>query len=919
MSAVDTLEVGRSRFRGASSNIPMAVGGAAVDGEVMSPSNVHQMVQPHEEMVRPRTLRMLRGDAQVVQPYEEVRSPSTPRSDVQMARPQEEGQVMNDARGIQYLDALMAQPHEQAVAPNNAPGALQRQGAMAQWQASAHLQEETQNENVMGLPQSEEAVSQGAATSQMAVESENVREGGGIRSRCTQVFQGRGFFARQAIEVMMDDRVAQEMVNMAQNNRQEVQHNQWTIEQVGLELLRRSEILSQAIHQVSTGTLGNNLRVIADLQRLADELSGWAAQMSDYTNKSFLELDQKLHRSQNAQGELLSASVRDLDSKIDALRNQCAQAENAREWQYKELQKRIEASVVEMQQTFKTQVLQEVDGYLRTFEKPLEKSVRQKVEERLQSFKKAIMNTVQDNANEERPNEEPKVQEVHDLSAQVISQNEKINSIEQDLGSITEKLGEINFVLEERCVNFEDLKGVKVEVQEEVHQLAVVLDEKVDAVEQDIAQVRGRVESVTSSLKRLRSTSSVYEADGEDQNESLRRQNKERRQRSVNSDRPVQYEYPLQSSTACLSPWGQGGEVEQEQCPKSQPLESRVNSRLDSWTLQRGPAGSVPVTQMSSVPPKPPKSTDMHARPHPPDELAQAVPCQYRGHAEEGDEGLSESSGSSQELTPRTPLSCAWSTEVSGRSRTLQKEPRRSTTPRGNSKVPHFGTTAMTGKVTPEDMKTFIQMERKLVELPKLNIPSGEAWERNMILNTWVKEVVLAATSVSLPFSDFVANMIDVVRTRYTWQRGHPNKELIPLGQPPEDFRYFNSKLCVLLLPAIPELVKIRVLEDTEEGTQLTAPGILSEVWDYVSPGGQEELEGLTKYIRKPGSAATAEEARKTIRTWMLARKRAVVMSIPDLSPYEQVKVLESLVKGCLLYTSPSPRDGLLSRMPSSA
>ena len=28
---------------------------------------------------------------------------------------------------------------------------------------------------------------------------------------------------------------------------------------------------------------------------------------------------------------------------------------------------------------------------------------------------------------------------------------------------------------------------------------------------------------------------------------------------------------------------------------------------------------------------------------------------------------------------------------------------------------------------------------------------------------------------------------------------------------------------------------------------------------------------------------------------------------------------LGGLFKGCLLYTSPSPRDGLLSRMPSSA
>ena len=28
---------------------------------------------------------------------------------------------------------------------------------------------------------------------------------------------------------------------------------------------------------------------------------------------------------------------------------------------------------------------------------------------------------------------------------------------------------------------------------------------------------------------------------------------------------------------------------------------------------------------------------------------------------------------------------------------------------------------------------------------------------------------------------------------------------------------------------------------------------------------------------------------------------------------------IDSVPKGCLLYTSPSPRDGLLSRMPSSA
>ena len=35
---------------------------------------------------------------------------------------------------------------------------------------------------------------------------------------------------------------------------------------------------------------------------------------------------------------------------------------------------------------------------------------------------------------------------------------------------------------------------------------------------------------------------------------------------------------------------------------------------------------------------------------------------------------------------------------------------------------------------------------------------------------------------------------------------------------------------------------------------------------------------------------------------------------LPDYSPYVSAKYIT-----CLLYTSPSPRDGLLSRMPSSA
>ena len=59
-------------------------------------------------------------------------------------------------------------------------------------------------------------------------------------------------------------------------------------------------------------------------------------------------------------------------------------------------------------------------------------------------------------------------------------------------------------------------------------------------------------------------------------------------------------------------------------------------------------------------------------------------------------------------------------------------------------------------------------------------------------------------------------------------------------------------------------------------------------------------------------------------RPRLLLRSESV---IPEtLSNAEQVRIslqdssaLDAALKGCLLYTSPSPRDGLLSRMPSSA
>ena len=44
-----------------------------------------------------------------------------------------------------------------------------------------------------------------------------------------------------------------------------------------------------------------------------------------------------------------------------------------------------------------------------------------------------------------------------------------------------------------------------------------------------------------------------------------------------------------------------------------------------------------------------------------------------------------------------------------------------------------------------------------------------------------------------------------------------------------------------------------------------------------------------------------------------------LVPGLANIKANNKVKPVVAIYTGCLLYTSPSPRDGLLSRMPSSA
>ena len=60
------------------------------------------------------------------------------------------------------------------------------------------------------------------------------------------------------------------------------------------------------------------------------------------------------------------------------------------------------------------------------------------------------------------------------------------------------------------------------------------------------------------------------------------------------------------------------------------------------------------------------------------------------------------------------------------------------------------------------------------------------------------------------------------------------------------------------------------------------------------------------------GAAGTVVAARQALAGERFAASVAAVQAIMDF-------MFVAVTTGCLLYTSPSPRDGLLSRMPSSA
>ena len=94
----------------------------------------------------------------------------------------------------------------------------------------------------------------------------------------------------------------------------------------------------------------------------------------------------------------------------------------------------------------------------------------------------------------------------------------------------------------------------------------------------------------------------------------------------------------------------------------------------------------------------------------------------------------------------------------------------------------------------------------------------------------------------------------------------------------------------------------------------------LATVAELTPPATVEELRflGMTGYLRQcvEGYSIRAAPLTDILRNPAFASKRSRRSLIPWTEQHQHAFLS---LKSCLLYTSPSPRDGLLSRMPSSA
>ena len=80
------------------------------------------------------------------------------------------------------------------------------------------------------------------------------------------------------------------------------------------------------------------------------------------------------------------------------------------------------------------------------------------------------------------------------------------------------------------------------------------------------------------------------------------------------------------------------------------------------------------------------------------------------------------------------------------------------------------------------------------------------------------------------------------------------------------------------------------------------------------------DCERLVNWVRVVKSDAEIKYMKAAAQITQLGMKKAFEAITPGVRQCDAVsEIYSTLIKGCLLYTSPSPRDATLSRMPSSA
>ena len=112
-----------------------------------------------------------------------------------------------------------------------------------------------------------------------------------------------------------------------------------------------------------------------------------------------------------------------------------------------------------------------------------------------------------------------------------------------------------------------------------------------------------------------------------------------------------------------------------------------------------------------------------------------------------------------------------------------------------------------------------------------------------------------------------------------------------------------NSKMKKAIAEILLEEGYIKSFQLIDDGTQ----GVIRVTLKYL-PGKEKAIQGLRR-VSKPGLRvyAGADELPQVLRGLGIA----IISTSKGIMTDKKAR--------CLLYTSPSPRDGLLSRMPSSA